>query len=313
MSGSGDKSGKVVNWLAVILAGLAALFAALAFFGRGEVITQDDWEARVRRAAELQTNKLYQAAIEEFALLVDNAAIPDSKRANYAFTIGEIYQDQLGNFENAAAYFVRSRSLGARPALDSEIGRRLVECFENLGRSFDAARQLANYTAPDARKKAPPGEVVVARIGEREITLSEVERELQKLPVALQGAFVTAEKKVEFVRQYVGMELLYKSAVRRGIDRKPELIRQYADLKKQLVLDDILKTEILDKFTGTEADVDLFYRAHKSDLFGDRPFEEIRARVEQEYRRVKQREKYNELVDNLITAEPVTIYEERLK
>ncbi len=313
MSGSGYRSGKVVNWLAVILAGLAALFAALAFFSRGEVSTRDDWEARVKRAAQLQTNKLYQAAIEEFAPLVDNAAIPNSKRANYAFTIGEIYQDQLGNFENAAAYFVRSRSLGARPALDSEIGRRLVECFENLGRSFDAARQLANYTAPDARKKAPPGEVVVARIGEREITLSEVERELQKLPVALQGAFVTAEKKVEFVRQYVGMELLYKSAVRRGIDRKPELIRQYADLKKQLVLDDILKTEILDKFTVTETDVDLFYRAHKSDLFGDRPFEEIRARVEQEYRRVKQREKYNELIDNLITAEPVTIYEERLK
>ncbi|MFC1476102.1 hypothetical protein ACFLQW_03775 [Candidatus Zixiibacteriota bacterium] len=310
-----NKSGNTVNWLAVILAGLAAVFAALAFFtaGNGGKSAGDDWEARVQRAAELQNNKLYSAAIDEFMRLVENAAIANEKRANYAYTIGEIFQDRLGDYENAAAYYIRARSLGARPALDSQIGQRLVECFENLGRSFDAARQLANYTADDETQKAAPGEVVVAKIGEREITLSEVEREMQKLPPAFQSEFATPEKKLEFIRQFVGLELLYKSAIRRGIDRQPEIMTQYADLKRQLVLDEILKTDVLAKIEMSEANLDLFYQAHKTDLFEDKPKEEVRGRLQQEYMRLQQREKYGEMIDNLIAAEPVTIYEQNIK
>jgi len=312
MSVSPMMNRNLAGTLTAILAGVAALFAALAFFSRGGSAS-DDWEARVKRAAELQNNKLYAAAAEEFAPLVENPAIPAEKRANYAFTIGQIYQDELHDYENAAAYFVRARTLGPRPGLDHDIGQRLVECFENLGRSFDAARQLADYTAPDTKSKAAPGDVIVAKIGERQITLSEVEHELQKLPVALQGEFTTSEKKKDFVKQYIGMELLYASAVRRGRDRQPELLQQYADVKKQLVLDGLLKTEIIDKITVTDADLDLFYRAHSKDLFGDKPFNEVRSQVEQQYRQMKQREKYAEMIDKLITAEQVTIYEDRLK
>ena len=309
MAGSANPA----SWLAVFVAGIAAVFAALAFFAGGGEVPGDDWEARVKRAVDLQTNKLYAAAIEEFVPLVDNPAVPKTKRANYAYSIGEMYQDQLGDYQNAAAYLIRARSLDPRPALDTRIGRRLVECFENLGRSFDAARQLANYTAGDDKQKAPAGELVVARIGEREITLSEVERELQKLPAGMQGEFSTPGKKIEFVRQYVGMELLYKSALRRGIDRQPELQQNYADLKKQIVLEQMLKIEILDKIEPTDVDLDVFYRAHKTDFFNDRPYEEVRAQVYQQYRGVKQREKYAELIGDLITAESVTIYEEHLK
>jgi len=305
--------GNVLVLIAIVMAGLAVLFAAYALVkGSGGAVV-DDWEARVNRAALLQTNKLYQAAIDEFIPLIDNPQVPDYKRANYAFTIGQLYQDEFGDYENAAAYFVRARALKPRPDLDYKIGQRLVECFENLGRSFDAARQLANYTAADPSQKPSENDVVVAAIGDREITLSEVEAEMQKLPPALQGTFTTPEQKIEFVRQFVGMELLYKSGLRKGIDRQPEIQKQYADIKKQLVVDEILKKEVLDQITVTDTDLEIFYRAHKTDLFEDKEFNEVRARVEQEYRRVKQREKYSELIDQLITAEPVTIYEERLR
>jgi peptidyl-prolyl cis-trans isomerase C len=305
--------GRLINWLAVILAGLAAVFAALAFFGHGNGTVGDDWQARVNRAALLQTNKLYTAAIAEFVPLIDNPQVPAYKRANFAFTVGEMYQDQVGDYENAAAYFVRARALGPRPDLDHQIGRRLVECFENLGRSFDAARQLATYTAADEKQKPAENDVVVAAVGDREITMSEIEAELQKLPTSIQSTFTTPEQKIEFVRQYIGMELLYKSGVRKGIDREPEIQKQLADVKKQLVVDEILKAEIVNPITVTDADLDLFYRAHKADLFEGKEFAEVRPQVEQEYRRIKQREKYSELIDRLITAEPVTIYEERLR
>jgi len=310
-----NKSGHFLNWSAVMLSGVAAVFAALVFFGAGSGggPSTDDWESRVQRAAELQNNKLYQAAIDEFVALVDDAAVPRDKRANYAYTVGELYQDQLGDYENAAAYYVRARALGVRQALDSQLGQRLVECFENLGRSFDAARQLTNYTASDETQKAAPGEVVVAAIGEREITLSEIERELQKLPPALQAEFAAPEKKVEFIRQFIGMELLYKSAIRRGIDRQPEIMAQFTDVKRQIVLDEILRIEVVGKIQISDADLDLFYQAHKTDLFENKPKEEVMVQLQQEYMRLKQREKYTEIIDNLITAEPVTIYEKNIK
>jgi tetratricopeptide (TPR) repeat protein len=311
----GHTSGNTVIWLAVALSGAAAVFGALAFFGGGNGghAVAIDWEARVQQAVELQNNKLYQAAINEFAGLVENPAIPPEKRANFAYTIGEIYQDQLGDYENAAAAYVRARSIGVRPALESQLGQRLVECFENLGRSFDAARQLSNYTTDDESQKAAPGEIIVASIGEREITLSEIERELQKLPTALQTEFATPVKKLEFVRQFVGMELLYKSALRRGLDRQPELMAQFAELKRQLILEEMLQTEVVGKINISDADLDLFYQAHKTDLFGDKPKNEVSVQLQQEYMRLKQREKYAELIDKLITTEPVTIYEKNIK
>lgn len=311
----GHTSGNTVIWLAVALSGAAAVFAALAFFsgGNGGHAVATDWEARVQQAVELQNNKLYQAAINEFTGLVENPAIPPEKRANFAYTIGEIYQDQLGDYENAAAAYVRARAIGVRPTLESQLGQRLVECFENLGRSFDAARQLSNYTTDDESQKAAPGEIVVAAIGEREIALSEIERELQKLPPAIQAEFSTPQKKLEFVRQFVGMELLYKSALRRGLDRQPELMAQFAELKRQLILEEMLQTEVVGKINISDADLDLFYQAHKTDLFGDKPKNEVSVQLQQEYMRLKQREKYAELIDNLITTEPVTIYEKNIK
>ncbi len=299
-------------WLTVALAGIAATFAILAYLG-DDGLADGDWPARAARAAELQNNKLFTAAIEEYTALADNPAVPTPKRANYAFAAGEIYLDELADYENAAAFFIRARSLDPRPGLDKKIGQRLVECFENLGRVFDAARQLADYTAEDDKGKAAPGEIVVARVGEREITLSEIEGELQKLPPQVQAEFTAKEKKLEFVRQYIGMELLYKSAVRRGLDRTPEIQRQVADIKRQLILDKILQEEILAKITVSDSDLEFFFKAHQADLFPDKKLAEIRPQVEQEYRRVKQREKYAEMIDNLIDAEPVTIYEERLK
>lgn len=298
-------------WLAVALAGIAAIFAVLAYVGGNT--PGGDWQARATLAAELQNNKLFTAAIEEYTALTDNPAVPIPKRANYAFAAGEIYLDELADYENAAAFFIRARSLDPRPGLDLEIGQRLVECFENLGRVFDAARQLADYTAPDGKKKATPGDVVVARVGEREITLSEIENELQKLPPQVQAEFTTPAKKLEFVRQYIGMELLYKSAIRRGLDRTPEIRQQVADIKRQLILDKMLQEEILAGITVSNADLEFFFKAHQADLFAGRELVDIRVQVEQEYRRVKQREKYSEMIDKLIDAEPVTVYEQHLK
>lgn len=314
MTSRGSGSANFLKTFTFTLAGVAALLAvqSLFFTGRPAGGRGEDWSARVSRATELKTNKLYREAINEFLPLVDNPEVPPEKRANYAYVIGELYLDQLGDYERAAAYFIRARSYNPRPELGRKIGRRLVECFENLGRAFDAARQLSDYTAADEKQQAAPGEKIVARIGEREITLSEVERELQKLPPQAQQEFLPAGKMAEFVRQYVGMELLYQSALRRGVDREPEILAQFAEIKKQLVFEKMLKTEIMDQITVSDSDLEMFYQAHKTDLFEGRPFAEVQRQVAAEFRRLKQREKYSELIDNLITAEPVTIYDDQL-
>ncbi len=310
-----QQSSSTALWVAVVFAAAAAVFSGMVlFFNAGSPETAGPgWQEQRDQAIELQNNKLYQAAIEEYGQIIDNPAVPAAKRANYAYTIGEIYQNELGDYENAAANYIRARALGPRPELADKISLRLVECFENLGRSFDAARQLATSTAEEKEQQpAEPG-TVVARIGDREITMTEVEKELQQLPVPIQKEFSSREKKLEFLRQYIGMELLYKSGLRRGIDRQPAVKEQLVDAKRQMVIDEILRTEILDKIDVSEADLDLFYQAHKEDLFEGKPKEEVRSQIQQEYMRLKQREMYSKMIDELITAEPVEIYEENIK
>ncbi len=310
-----QQSSTTALWVAVAFAALAAVFSGLVFLSQSGGVDSGDvnWQEQLDQAVELQNNKLYGAAIDEYADLLDISAVPAEKRANYAYTIGQIYQDDLGDYENAAAYYVRAQAIGPRPELEDQITLRLVECYENLGRSFDAARKVAGSTAEDDSQKPTEPGTVVARIGDREITMTEVERELQKLPVPLQKEFSPPEKKLEFLRQYIGMELLYKSGLRRGIDRQPAVMAQIADAKRQLVIDEILRTEILDKIDVSEADLDLFYQAHKQDLFEGKPKEEVQSQLQQEYMRLKQREKYTEMIDNLISAEPVEIYEQNIK
>lgn len=174
---------------------------------------------------------------------------------------------------------------------------------------IDSVSKLEDLSALDQPKKEK-GAKVIAKIGKREITLTELEGEIQKLPPQVSVNFQDKKQRVEFLRQYIGILLLYDEALKRGLDRDPEVLKQTLETKKGLMVDKFLSSEIPVPQV-TEAEIKLFYGVNKERLQGMK-FEDIKQQIEYELMQQKRREAYNGLVAKLTQAEKVEIFEDKL-
>ena len=173
----------------------------------------------------------------------------------------------------------------------------------------NSASDLEAMSALDQPQKEK-GAKVIAKIGKREITLTELEGEIQKLPPQVSVNFKDKKQRVEFLRQYIGLLLLYDQALKKGLAQDPEVLKQTLETKKGLMVDKYLAGEIPIPQV-TEAEMKLFYGMNKEQLQGIK-FEEIKDKIEFELIQQKRREAYNSLVAKLTQAEKVEIFEDKL-
>jgi tetratricopeptide (TPR) repeat protein len=261
-------------------------------------------------ASELVDNKLYSQAVAEYDKLLDLGKLDKKKQANINYIVGNIYFDYLNDYENAAARFVKARFLNPESELKDKINKNLVICFERMGRSLEAQKQLERSTELSQTKTEKEGGVVVARIGNREITMIDLENEIEKLPPSVQTQFKDRQGKLKFLQQYVGTELLYDTALRRGFDKDKEVIEGAFQIKKQLMINKLLTEEIPQDIQISEGEIKLYYDAHKDD-FKDKELNEVKSQIEFELKRNKQQEAYNKLVQKMMEAEKVKIYDDK--
>ncbi len=120
-------------------------------------------------------------------------------------------------------------------------------------------------------------------------------------------------------------ELLYQSAKRKGLDKDKDVREGVFRAEKALMTQKLLEQEIekevnLNKYS--EADIELYYKANKEkyaekDKNGNikriPPFSEVKERVAQDFIQEKQQEAYQRLMERLMKAEQVVIYEEKFK
>jgi len=157
--------------LVVALAGAAVLVSCQS---SGKTI---NIEQRKRIAGDLRDNKLYTAAIEEYGKILESGTLDDTQRGNINYLIARIYFDDLKDYENAAAYYVRARSYDSNASYSSDLSRNLVASLEKLGRFVDARRELSESTDINA-KPHKTGDTPVALIGTDTVWLSEVENQI---------------------------------------------------------------------------------------------------------------------------------------
>lgn len=174
---------------------------------------------------------------------------------------------------------------------------------------LNSAAELEALSALDQPKKEK-GAKVIAKIGKREITLTELEGEIQKLPPQISVNFKDKKQRVEFLRQYIGLLLLYDQASKKGLAQDSEILKQTLETKKGLMVDKYLASEI-PMPQVTEAEMKLFYGMNKEQLQGIK-FEDIKNKIEMELIQQKRRESYNSLVAKLTQAEKVEIFEDKL-
>ncbi len=102
----------------------------------------------------------------------------------------------------------------------------------------------------------------VARIDDRTLTLDDVRARLD----STRG--VTSAQVGEFARRWINDEILYREAVRRGLDNKESVRAQVEEARRQLAINALLQDEIYTQSSveSTPAEVAQYYSAHNKEF-----------------------------------------------
>lgn len=302
--------------LVIAIAGLMVLACQRS----GQNVSADD----VRDFANaLYNRELFKQSIAEYERYLNNYKLSKKEQANVSLLIGNIYFERLKDYENAMAYYLRIKQLYHDTEIEDEANKRIVECLERLQRSTDAQQALeeATFLNPSQAEQKRPGEVV-AVIGKQEITTGDLDYEMKRLPPYMLEQIKDHSQKVEFLKQYIATELLYNAARRKGLDRDPEVTEVAFQAKKHKMVEKLLQEELSQNIDFQEDDLRTYYRANISKYTTaadstsaprQKSFEEVRDQVTQDYIRAKQSGAYNRLIDRMMRAEGVTIFEDKIK
>ncbi len=306
-----------------ILAGLILLLPASCQQNAGPPLPA---EKKREIANALFNRQLYAQAVEEYRDYLLRYPLSAREQTNIAYQIATIYFERLNDYENALAYYVMAKYYYPESPLQKQISKRMVECLERLNRSGDARQVVSREAALDASQKleSRPGEVI-ARIGDRTITTGDLEHQINRLPEYLRNQMSGREQKREFLKQYIAQELLYDSAKRRGLDSDKDVIEGTFQAKKALMVEKLLAEEI-EKEAGIEnyrnSDVETYYQANK-EKYAERdkdgkvvrikPFSEVAQQVGRDFVQAKKQEALQRIIERLMEAEKVTIYDDKIR
>jgi len=274
-------------------------------------------------ANELYNRQLFKQSAQEYINYLKSYTLDEAEQANISYTIADIYFERLKDYENALTYYVRVKYLNPKPELQTQIDKKIVACLERLERPEDASQTLRESTSldPEGIQKQRPG-AVVARIGEREITQGDIDFELNQLPPSVRQHYTSKEKKVEFLNQYIMTELLYQSAKNMELDKDAEVVEAAFQSKKSIMVQKYLQERIMGEVHIEQSDVELYYQAHKDkyvekddagNVVREKSLQEVEREVAQDLVMEKQQEAYQRMVDRLMRAESVQIYNDVLK
>jgi len=307
---------KYIPALLVLVLGLAGILYIKSIYGLPMSI-----EKQKQYVNSLLNKGLYRQASEVYEKLVDAPGLTAKQRANLAYLAGNIYMENSRDYESALADYLKVKVLAPDSELDNEVNQRSVECLERLGRSLDAQQEMEQYTSLDKGKAEPPkGSTVVAKIGNRSITMDELQRKIKELPPYYQELFKTREKQLDFLQQYIATELSYEKAKRKGYENDKDIVAQAFEAKKALMMQKLVKEEVEDNINITDKEMELYYEAHKKDFIEkkdkqekQKTFDEARDNIINLLKGEKEKELYKSLILKLFQTENVKIYDDLFK
>jgi peptidyl-prolyl cis-trans isomerase C len=144
----------------------------------------------------------------------------------------------------------------------------------------------------EGEKKGP----YLAKVGDTVITQADFDREMKGLPEFVQKMFEGGIGKENFLNELVKRELLYKEALKKGLDKDQEYVKKLDEFKKITLVGLLLQKEIEAKVKVSDQDVKDYYEKNK-DKFA--PVTQIRAshilvKTEEEAKKIEERLKKGE-------------------
>ena len=215
-------------------------------------------------ANKLLSKGLKEQAVEAFEEHLGKSQLSPQEEAKLLYKLGSIYMD-LYKYEKALKNFYKADMVDLKAEFAQEMNQKIVEALENLGMGAQARYELETRTSLGQAKVAE--DKAVARIGKKEITESDIDRALKVVPEWMRKSFDEPQKRLEFIRDYVAKEVLYTKAKRLGLDTKDEVRQTIEQLKKQIVVEQLLGKEIQEKLDKiSPEDIKLYYEANKETL-----------------------------------------------
>lgn len=215
-------------------------------------------------ADKLLSKGLKEQAAEAFEEYLGKNQLNPQEEAKLLYKLGSIYMD-LYKYEKALKNFYKAEMVDPKAEFAQEMNQKIVEALESLGMGAQARYELEARTSLGQAK--PAESKAVARIGRKEITENDIDQALKTVPEWMRKSFDEPQRRLEFIRDYVAKEVLYAKAKRLGLDTKDEVRATLEQLKKQIVVEQLLGKEIqgkLDKISPE--DIKLYYEANKETL-----------------------------------------------
>jgi len=213
---------------------------------------------------KLKSEKMYDQAAEAYEKYLHYAQIDSESRANIYFTIGELYFENH-KYEQALSAYYMADLIGAPAIIRDSLNIKIVNCLERLGRQFSAEYALQSKTSIDKDAKPQTEGVVIAQIGDRNITMRDIDEKLELLDEKTRSEYRdNPQKKFEFLQQFISREVLAKKAQKMGYDKDKNVLERLDDMKKALMVEQMVQNEFKTKVNVTPEDVKLYYEANKS-------------------------------------------------
>jgi peptidyl-prolyl cis-trans isomerase C len=113
-----------------------------------------------------------------------------------------------------------------------------------------------------AKKEAKKGPYLV-KVGDTVITQADFEREMKGLPEFVQKMFEGINGKEKFLDELIKRELLYKEALKKGLDKDSEYLKKVEDFRKITLVGLLLQKEIESKVKVSDQEVKDYYEKNK--------------------------------------------------
>jgi len=191
----------------------------------------------------------------------------------------------------------------------NNINQKIVECLENSGRSRQAQLALEESTALN-KSRTKESATILAKIDNDIISLADFNAWFDQLPDNIKTEYASKSKKKELLQQYIGQELMYRLALRKGFQNDPEILKKSFDVKKNLMAQKVIQEELYSQIKITPQEIELYYNAHKDRY--KKPLNQMIPIVQNDLLQEKMQEKSQELLSKMIKANSVQIFDDNL-
>jgi peptidyl-prolyl cis-trans isomerase C len=237
-------------------------------------------EAQRELALKLEKQGLTESAVAAWQAYLAAKGGEAGKASEIWYRIGTLWQD-AGRYDQALAAYYTSESFGKLPNLETEIGRRVQECLDALGKYAALRYELKDRTAVGGDAKA--GDDVIAEIGPRKITKADLDRLVEQLVAGQLERFARGltpdqreQRKAELMKQfgdnalrrqilgqYLAQEVLCRKAREERLTDRAEVRAQLQEAERSILANEVVAAEVAGKVNITPTDVKTYYEANK--------------------------------------------------